>query len=106
MQLILESTILHEIVHWARDQKSSLPVQHSHGTKKHEVGKFFECAAYGGDMTLLEQGLSIMKKDLKGRDDYDSFTCKSKTDTRIQAILKQASSGGGTKAVSKTKSGH
>jgi Metallopeptidase toxin 3 len=91
VELMMESTVLHEFVHWARKKKSSKS-RHVSGasSKKFEAGKSFECAAYGGDITMRNSGLKIKKKNLKGGSRYDSFTCKTKTGTRIEAILKKS----------------
>jgi len=49
--IIWESTVLHELVHWARwKQKLADPTDESGATI--EVGKAFETEAYGADVTL------------------------------------------------------
>jgi len=45
--IIWESTVLHEMVHWAR-YKNNLP----QGPDENDVGKQFEAEAYGADVTV------------------------------------------------------
>lgn len=49
--IIWESTVLHELVHWAR-WKQNLPDPRGADGTKTEVGKAFEIEAYGEDVSL------------------------------------------------------
>lgn len=89
LDIMLESTVLHEFVHWARRMVSAESVHVAKEDDKHEAGKSFECAAYGGDISLFpDDGLYLSRGAITGGDRYDTFTCKSKVDSRIKLILK------------------
>lgn len=93
VELVMESTLLHEFVHYAR-KKESGSARHvaKRGGKKLEAGKSFECEAYGGDITMLDSGLKLTRKNIRGGDRYDKFQCRTKPETRIEAILKKTKS--------------
>jgi hypothetical protein len=92
LELMMESTVLHEFVHWARKKKSSKPRHVLEGSHKREAGKSFECKAYGGDITLIESGLKLRRSNIKGGDKYDAFNCTTRVDARIKAIKKKTKS--------------
>ncbi len=78
MQKVLESTILHEIVHWARDHdgnQKTHPGYILHEGYKYEVGKLFEGKAYNGDVTLLRKKykLKIKNENIVGSTGYGKF---------------------------------
>ena len=93
IEMKLEATILHEMVHWARNQKKKDP-----GAKKGgrlvEAGKLFECMAYGGNIRLRDthrDSFHAHKKDLGAEESYKEkgykpFQCTEKKSAAVRKL--------------------
>lgn len=78
LKRVVESTILHEMVHWARHNDGNRRTK-SGTYRGNEAGKRFECTAYGGDVGMNRRTKrEKLKTGRIGGSKYRKFECPTR----------------------------